>query len=142
MSLFQSHDIEAEADKDMHDAVAISAISNRCRLIVSHHDHEQTPDNHELCARANHCLGLSADIVKIVTTAQCPEDNARILALYSEYPDLIAFAMGEKGKISRIACLYAGAPFTYAALNDSEPTACGQLSSERILTIGQLLGSI
>lgn len=40
--------------------------------------------------------------------------------------ELIAFAMGEAGKTSRLECLRLGSPFTYAALSEDEAAAPGQ----------------
>ena len=40
---------------------------------------------------------------------------------------LLAFAMGPLGRDTRIACLKAGAPFSYATLSDAEATAPGQI---------------
>ena len=40
--------------------------------------------------------------------------------------------MGELGKESRIQCLAKGAPYTYAALNEDEAAAPGQMSTEEM----------
>jgi len=66
--------------------------------------------------------------VKIVTTAKSIGDSTQILQLYSKKGsnNLIAFAMGDKGKISRILCLYLGSPYTYVSLE--RPVAPGQFS--------------
>ena len=73
--------------------------------------------------------------VKIVTTAKGPTDTATILALYSRAArtNLVAFAMGDSGKISRLLCLYLGSPFTYVALG--KPTAPGQFSAKQLSSI-------
>lgn len=47
--------------------------------------------------------------------------------------ELVAFAMGETGKYSRLECLRLGSPFTYAALNDEEAAAPGQWSYSEML---------
>ena len=47
--------------------------------------------------------------------------------------DLIAFAMGEAGKASRLECLKLGSPFTYAALSEEEAAAPGQWSYAEML---------
>ena len=47
--------------------------------------------------------------------------------------NLIAFAMGDSGKMSRILCLYLGAPFTYVSLG--KPVAPGQFSLDQIKKI-------
>lgn len=47
--------------------------------------------------------------------------------------ELIAFAMGEAGKASRLECLRLGSPFTYAALSEDEAAAPGQWSYAEML---------
>lgn len=47
--------------------------------------------------------------------------------------ELIAFAMGESGKASRLECLRLGSPFTYAALSEDEAAAPGQWSYAEML---------
>ena len=47
--------------------------------------------------------------------------------------NLIAFAMGDYGRMSRIICLYLGSPFTYVSLG--KPVAPGQFSLEQIKKI-------
>ena len=73
--------------------------------------------------------------VKIVTTAKSVNDSTRILQLYSKKGsnNLIAFAMGDKGKISRILCLYLGSPYTYVSLG--KPIVSGQFSVDEVKKI-------
>ena len=47
--------------------------------------------------------------------------------------ELIAFAMGDAGKASRLECLRLGSPFTYAALSEDEAAAPGQWSYAEML---------
>jgi 3-dehydroquinate dehydratase-1 len=56
-------------------------------------------------------------------------DSFRLLNLYEKFKNsnLITFAMGDYGIISRILCtIYGKSPFTYASLE--KPIASGQLS--------------
>ena len=73
--------------------------------------------------------------VKIVTTAKSVDDSIRTLQLYSKNGknNLIAFAMGDNGRISRILCLYLGSPYTYVSLG--KPVAPGQLSIDEVKKI-------
>ena len=73
--------------------------------------------------------------VKIVTNAKTINDSSNILSLYSNSTNtnLIAFAMGDNGRMSRILCLYLGAPFTYVSLG--KPIAPGQFSLEQVKKI-------
>lgn len=110
-------------------------------LIRSYHDFSATPDAEFLDTIAARALRYGADVVKIVTTATCPEDADRVLSLYErpfnngeklEAFRLVAFAMGADGSQSRVECVRKGAPFTYCALNPEEATAPGQLTSEQM----------
>jgi len=47
--------------------------------------------------------------------------------------NLIAFAMGDFGRISRVLSLYLGSPFTYVSLG--KPIAPGQFSVDEIIKI-------
>ena len=70
--------------------------------------------------------------VKIVSTAKSTEDSIRMLELYSKKGknNLISFAMGDPGKISRILCLDLGSPYTYASLGKA--IAPGQFSVDEV----------
>jgi 3-dehydroquinate dehydratase-1 len=73
--------------------------------------------------------------VKIVTNAKTINDASSILSLYnnSSKANIIAFAMGDNGRMSRILCLYLGSPFTYVSLG--KPVAPGQFSLEQVKKI-------
>ena len=123
------------ADVDLELPAAIrKQIRSACEqygttLIVSYHDEKETPAEVVLRSLAERCHSAGAEIVKIVTTAQTPADAERVLWLYKDKPSrarLIAFAMGETGRKSRLDCLRKGAPFTYAAVAAGEETAPGQ----------------
>ena len=103
-------------------------------LLVSWHDFVGTPDADALARRLDD-MSHHSKHVKIVTTAQTAADPSRILSLYgmAGEVDLIAFCMGELGKISRLVCLYLGAPYTYVSLG--RPVAPGQYSLEEIRSL-------
>ena len=103
----------------------------KTKRIVSFHDFNGTPETLE--ERYGHMCTLDADIVKIVTMAQKPEDNIRLLKLIkgAKVPT-VAFCMGEFGLISRVLCGKFGAPFTYATFSQDRVLAPGQLSFEEM----------
>ncbi len=103
-------------------------------ILVSWHDFKKTPPSSSLNKMLKRMKKLSTN-VKIVTSAKSSNDSSRILALYnnSNKTKLIAFAMGEYGKISRILCLYLGSPFTYVSLG--KPIAPGQFSLHEVKSI-------
>lgn len=121
-------DVEIEAPKEMSKRVATAARENGTEVIRSFHDFEGTDSAEALKAVVEKCMRHSGAIVKIVTTAQSESDVERVLALYSHFDPsrLIAFCMGETGRMSRLECLRKGAPFTYAAFHGSPEAAPGQ----------------
>ena len=100
-------------------------------ILVSWHDFEKTPDAGALLQKMRRMSGYSAH-VKMVATARTAMDASRILSLYGAAGDteLIAFCMGDMGKISRLVCLYLGAPYTYVSLGRA--VAPGQYSLAEI----------
>ena len=136
-------DVELEAEKQMSKRVRQAAHENGTIFIRSYHDFEGTDSVEALKAIVEKCVYHGADVVKIVTAAQSQEDADKVLCLYDwcrTYSDerisaladggLMAFCMGEAGKQSRLDCLKAGAPYTYAALNEDETAAPGQWATE------------
>lgn len=103
----------------------------KTKRIISHHDFEKTPDDLEgIHARLCEC---DPDIVKIVTMANSPMDNVRVLKLVQNAKvPTIAFCMGEYGVVSRILCGKYGSPFTYASFSKERAMAPGQLSFEEM----------
>ena len=71
-------------------------------------------------------------MAKIVTLVRVNRDNSKILSLYKNPGRLIAFGMGDLGKITRIVAPFLGAEFTYAAMDEGDPTAPGQIRYSRL----------
>ncbi|MDR2466685.1 MAG: type I 3-dehydroquinate dehydratase [Prevotellaceae bacterium] len=136
-------DVETEADESFRHAVAEQAKRYGCRLIVSHHDFERTPPVEEMLLAIEKCRKQGADTVKFVSTANHRRDSARVLSLYALCTDfpLVAFAMGKTGRVTRLACVPLGAPFTYAAVSDDKATAGGQMSFDTMKTFISLNNS-
>ena len=110
------------------------------KLLVSWHDFKKTPSTAELKNKMNQMSKFSSNL-KIVSTAKSTDDSTRILELYSKKGknNLIAFAMGDLGRISRILCLYLGSPYTYVSLGKA--VAPGQFSVDEIKKIINLKNS-
>jgi len=128
-------DIEADADTDYFNKISDNARQHDCKLIVSYHNLEHTPQMAELEDIIAHCFRMEADIAKIVCRVHSSADCARILSLYQKERNIIAFGLGKKGAFTRIASLFLGAPFTYAALAPGKETADGQLDRQRLKNI-------
>ena len=124
-------DLEIEAPAMMSKRIRRETRECGTVLIRYYHDFSGTDSLEALKALTEKCFALGADIAKIVVTANDDDDTARVLKLYESFDPgrLVAFAMGEKGRSSRIDCLAKGAPHTYAALNEEEAAAPGQMST-------------
>jgi 3-dehydroquinate dehydratase type I len=111
---------------------AIAAQNNRTALIISHHDFRKTPSRRTLNRYFEDSVAAGAQVVKIVTLAKTPEDNLSVLNMipYARRRNMqiIAFCMGEHGKISRVAAPLLGSMFTFASLERGCESASGQLS--------------
>ena len=135
-------DVEIEAPKQMSKRVRSVAHENGTVFIRSFHDFEGTDSLEALKAVVEKCCYHGADVVKVVTMAHSQVDVDRVLSLYDwchgvsasenekiaslDEGGLIAFCMGDAGRQSRLDCLKAGAPYTYAALSEHETAAPGQ----------------
>lgn len=129
-------DLEIEAPPMMSKRLRRETRENGTVFVRSYHDYKGTDSIEALKALTEKCFAIGADIAKIVTmAAPCTGDNQspdvdRVLSLYDHFDPakLIAFAMGEDGKTSRIQCLAKGSPFTYASLNEADAAAPGQMT--------------
>ena len=107
-------------------------------LLVSWHDFKKTPNSTSLKKMTNEMFKFSKNI-KIVTTARSIGDSAKVLSLYKNVPkngNLVAFAMGNYGRMSRILCTQIGSPYTYVSLG--KPIAPGQFSLDEVKSIFKL----
>lgn len=107
-------------------------------LLVSWHDFKKTPDEHLLKKKLSQMIKFSKNI-KIVTSAKAIGDSMKVLSLYKNLPKdchLIAFAMGDSGRMSRILCTQFGSPYTYVSLG--KPIAPGQFSLDEVKSIFKL----
>lgn len=134
--------IDIEIERGAEVAVRMKKICEEtgCRLIISYHNFDYTPEEDELLSIIDDCKSRGADKVKIACNVPVPEANATLLHLYNMREDIIAFGMGNLGKISRLASLWCGAEFTYAASDYGKPAAPGQLTASEIRRAIDTLG--
>lgn len=136
-------DLEIEAPPMMSKRLRRETRENGTVFVRSYHDYKGTDSIEALKALTEKCFAIGADIAKIVTmAAPCTGDNQspdvdRVLSLYDHFDPakLIAFAMGDAGKTSRIQCLAKGSPFTYASLNEADTAAPGQMTTREMRDI-------
>lgn len=109
--------------------------SVRTNILVSWHDFVKTPNDQSLKVMLQKMSKFSNNI-KIVTTAKTISDTIRVLSLYKNLPkkyNLISFAMGDYGRMSRILCTKLGSPYTY--VSQGKPIASGQFSLKEMKNI-------
>jgi 3-dehydroquinate dehydratase-1 len=109
----------------------------KTNLLISWHDFTKTPNIGYLKTTKKKMAKFSKNI-KMVTTARSIKDTLSILSLYrfQNNTNLIAFAMGDYGRMSRILCIHLGSPYTYVSLG--KPVAPGQFSLDEIKSIFEL----
>jgi len=110
----------------------VNTHGNQTRVIVSHHDFNGTPSIKYLKDILHKCILTGAGIVKIVTFANCPENNLTVLSLIpyarKKKKEIIAFCMGSQGRVSRIAAPQLGSYLSYNSLEGGAESAPGQLT--------------
>ena len=109
--------------------------SSGTNILVSWHDFVKTPNEQTLKLTLQRMSKFSSNI-KIVTTAKTISDTIRVLSLYKNHTkkiNLVSFAMGDHGRMSRILCTKLGSPFTYVSLG--KPVAPGQFSLKEMKSI-------
>ena len=123
---------------------AVELIKKRTKCLLSFHELKGTPPLNSLREMVQRQLEAGADICKVVTTAQRPEDNLTILQLISEFPQtrIIAFAMGPLGFASRVLCPLVGGDFIYASIGQGKESASGQIAVRELRKLYETMETI
>ncbi len=131
-------DIETDAP-ELGDIV--TRIKKKARCMISFHDWEGTPPLNYLEGLVKQQLSFHADICKVIATARSLEDNITMLNLIKNFPraNIISFAMGDEGLLSRIMCPLAGGYLTYAAAKEGGGSAPGQITVEIMHSIFRMI---
>jgi 3-dehydroquinate dehydratase type I len=115
----------------------------KTQVILSFHDFRRTPSLRELQKLFIRMTGLGANVIKIVPFAESWEDNLTVLSLIpfakERRQKIVAFCMGEKGKISRVFSPFLGAAWTYASIDRTRVSAPGQLTVHELTDIWEKL---
>ncbi|GAB6072211.1 type I 3-dehydroquinate dehydratase [Venenivibrio stagnispumantis] len=116
---------------DIREKVIKLAKENGKYALISYHDFEKTPDNIQQII--NQAYNLGADIIKFAFKANSFEDVAKILCITNQNKDknIVAIAMGDYGKISRLAGFVFGSLITYSFLG--EAFASGQIQIDKLI---------
>jgi len=112
------------------------------KIIISHHNMESTPTLSELENILDRNSQFKGDVYKIVTTAKSIEDSLIALSFLntaSKNFNIVCFAMGDYGRISRVASPFFGGFFTMASIKKGDETAKGQLTIDDLKVIYQAI---
>jgi 3-dehydroquinate dehydratase I len=134
-------DAELRSDK----ALLQDLIRNKhkTRVILSYHDFEETPSMKKLEDLVDRMMQIKPNVIKIATLARSWEDNLKVMSLIpyavKNNQSIVAFCMGEIGRMSRIFSPLMGAAWTYAALGEKQVSAPGQMTVSRMKDIWERL---
>jgi len=111
-------------------AEVVRLIKKRAKCLLSSHQLTGTPPLDSLKGIVERQLAAGADICKVITTATSFDDNLRVLQLITAFPkeEIVSFAMGPLGSVSRILCPLIGGYFTYASIEEGRESASGQVT--------------
>ena len=125
-------DIEIDSTEEYLQKLIVIANCYNCKIIISYHNFIETPDENFLERIIIEAEKYNPYLIKIVTIARTLADVERVIFLQQQKKKIIAFAMGEHGKISRLLSYDCGAPFIYAAYTHDSKSAEGQLTVDEI----------
>ncbi|MEA5006300.1 MAG: type I 3-dehydroquinate dehydratase [Rikenellaceae bacterium] len=128
-------DIETESSDEYISEMVKYAKDHNCKVIISYHNYQSTPDKEYLERIIEKSLFQGADLVKIATMSNSVHDNYTLLSLYIPGRSVLAIGMGPIGRITRIEALKNGAPFTFVIAPGSHESAPGQYSEAEMRDI-------
>jgi 3-dehydroquinate dehydratase type I len=132
-------DLELESDASFTEPIQEEAERHGCDVVFSHHDYNETPAEDLLEEILEKCYLRGGSVAKIATMVREREDLIRLLSLYRIPGRKVILGMGDPGRVSRVAGPYLGSEFTFAAPENNNETAPGQLSLEALLSIYKAL---
>jgi 3-dehydroquinate dehydratase type I len=138
---FKYVDIESTASNLKEFTTEVS--EHGAKPIISFHDFQRSLELAELNDVLEREIASGADICKIVTIAKRFEDNLTLLnfsVAACTRANIVCFAMGNYGKISRLLSPLFGCFFTFAALESGAETAPGQMTIQEMRTAYKVLG--
>ena len=112
-------DVELRSARRLQ-TVLTTAGKRNVRLILSFHDLNSTPDPRSLCTKARRAKSLGANIVKIATRTDSPEQVKRLLDFMKKNPadlPVSAQGIGKLGRVARRQLMREGSVLNYAGIN-------------------------
>jgi len=143
----ESHCVDLIDIELMSGAVLVSQLvdivhDHGLKVLMSNHDFYQTPTMSELKERFEHMEILGADIMKIAVMPQSYKDVITVLNLTLEMSQrmnkpIVTMAMGELGKITRIAGELTGSSITFASVEKA--SAPGQIPLDDMQVVLEMI---
>lgn len=127
-------DIAINESTTFFNTIQSVAKKHDCKILISHHDFEQSIDYETLVSIITHCFTLQPDFVKIAYFIHHKSDIENIEKLYQQFHQIIIIGMGEQNADIRMKILDWGAPFTFVAPQTNKKTAPGQYTFENAVT--------
>lgn len=124
-------DIDINTSVEVRTILVEYAMQKGAKVILSYHNFSETPEKAFLKQTITRMFNDGADFAKVACMANSKDDSKRVVNLYSNFSNLIAFCMGKDGQITRVVAPFLGAPFTYASLRGVK-TAEGQIDAEQL----------
>jgi 3-dehydroquinate dehydratase type I len=125
-------DLEIETPAGQMENMIQAARQAGTRVIVSYHNFKRTADREDLESMMLACYERGAEIAKIATQVNAPEDVRNLLSLYDLPGKKVILGMGPKGRITRVMGPYLGSAFTFASTGEGGETAPGQLTVKQL----------
>lgn len=122
----------------------VKEVKGQAKCLVSYHNLKDTPPLPALKEITKKEIDAGADICKVVTTAGSFADNLIVLELIKGFPgrNVVAFAMGALGQLSRVLCPLVGGYFTYASIAEGRESAGGQLMAGELRQIYRMIENV
>ncbi|MCB9001229.1 MAG: type I 3-dehydroquinate dehydratase [Bacteroidales bacterium] len=124
-------DIDINTSVEVRTILVEYAMQKGAKVILSYHNFSETPETVFLKQTITRMFNDGANFAKVACMANSKDDSRRVVNLYSDFSNLIAFCMGKDGQITRVVAPFLGAPFTYASLRGVK-TAEGQIDAEQL----------
>lgn len=133
--------VDLELDTSQLEGLVKKASETGVKTIISHHNFESTPSREIMLSLLKREFNAGADIAKLAVKARTMEDVLNLLSVTVEASregNICTIAMGNLGKIARVAAPFFGSTLLYGYV--SNPTAPGQLSVSELRKILNIMG--
>jgi 3-dehydroquinate dehydratase-1 len=125
-------DVEVDSGERHRESIVEKARLKGCKVIISFHDYEKTPEREELLRIMARCFEFGADVAKIACRVNSGKDTARLIGLLDSPNPVVVIGMGPEGGITRVIAPLLGSPFTYGAVEKGREVVDGQLDYSAI----------